>query len=159
MTFGDRVVGAMKLDPNAFEDVERDPTAIGQSVGVIVLAAVATGILADEVDACRIERLDHLGQRIDDASNIAFAGFHALDGGQGDTGHPGQGLLVDPEQGSCGAQLCGGHHGGSSRHGVRQDHIYMLTRSTSMFRHFASDDGRRRGDQASTTPLLTAVGH
>jgi Yip1 domain len=44
MTFGDRVVGAMKLDPNAFEDVERDPTAIGQSVGVIALAAVAAGI-------------------------------------------------------------------------------------------------------------------
>ena len=44
MTFGDRVVGAMKLDPNAFEDVERDPSAIGQSVGVIVLAAVAAGI-------------------------------------------------------------------------------------------------------------------
>ena len=44
MTFGDRVVGAMKLDPNAFEDVERDVTAIGQSVGVIVLAAVASGI-------------------------------------------------------------------------------------------------------------------
>jgi hypothetical protein len=34
----------MKLDPSAFEDVERDPTAIGQSVGVIVLAAVAAGI-------------------------------------------------------------------------------------------------------------------
>jgi hypothetical protein len=34
----------MKLDPNAFEDVERDPTAIGQSVGVIALAAVAAGI-------------------------------------------------------------------------------------------------------------------
>jgi hypothetical protein len=44
MTFGDRVVGAMKLDPNAFEDVERDTTAIGQSVAVIVLAAVAAGI-------------------------------------------------------------------------------------------------------------------
>ena len=44
MTFGDRVVGAMKLEPNAFEDVERDPTAIGQSVGVIALAAVAAGI-------------------------------------------------------------------------------------------------------------------
>ena len=44
MTFGDRVVGALKLDPNAFEDVERDPTAIGQAVGVIVLAAVSTGI-------------------------------------------------------------------------------------------------------------------
>ncbi len=44
MTFGDRVVGAMKLDANAFEDVERDTTAIGQSVSVIVLAAVAAGI-------------------------------------------------------------------------------------------------------------------
>ncbi|HET7217559.1 MAG TPA: YIP1 family protein [Vicinamibacterales bacterium] len=44
MTFGDRVVGAMKLDENAFEDVERDPTAMGQAVGVIVLAAVAAGI-------------------------------------------------------------------------------------------------------------------
>ena len=44
MTFGDRVVGAMKLDPNAFEDVERDTTAIGQSVAIIVLAAVAAGI-------------------------------------------------------------------------------------------------------------------
>ena len=44
MTFGDRVVGAMKLDANAFEDVERDTTAIGQSVTVIVLAAVAAGI-------------------------------------------------------------------------------------------------------------------
>ena len=47
MTFGDRVVGAMKLDPNTFEDVERDPTAIGQSVGVIVLAAVAAGVGSD----------------------------------------------------------------------------------------------------------------
>ena len=44
MTFGDRVVGAMKLDANAFEDVERDPTAMGQAVGVIVLAAVSAGI-------------------------------------------------------------------------------------------------------------------
>jgi hypothetical protein len=44
MTFGERVVGAMKLDANTFEDVERDTTAIGQSVGVIALAAVAAGI-------------------------------------------------------------------------------------------------------------------
>jgi Yip1 domain len=44
MTFGDRVVGAMRLDPNTFEDVEKDPTAIGQAVGVIVMAAVAAGI-------------------------------------------------------------------------------------------------------------------
>lgn len=34
----------MKLDPHAFEDVERDTTAIGQSVGVIALAAAAAGI-------------------------------------------------------------------------------------------------------------------
>jgi hypothetical protein len=34
----------MKLEPSAFEDVERDPTAIGQAVGVIVLAAVSAGI-------------------------------------------------------------------------------------------------------------------
>ncbi len=44
MTFGDRVVGAMKLDANTFEDIERDPTALGQAVGVIALAAVSAGI-------------------------------------------------------------------------------------------------------------------
>lgn len=44
MTFGDRVVGAMKLDPNTFEEIERDPTAMGQAVGVIALAAVSAGI-------------------------------------------------------------------------------------------------------------------
>jgi Yip1 domain len=44
MTFGDRVVGALKLEASAFEDVEADPTAMGQAVGVIVIAAVSTGI-------------------------------------------------------------------------------------------------------------------
>lgn len=44
MTFGERVVGAMKLEPRAFEDVERDTTAISQAVGVIALAAVSAGI-------------------------------------------------------------------------------------------------------------------
>jgi Yip1 domain len=43
-SFGERVVGAMKLDASTFEDVERDPTAIGQAVGVVVLSAVAAGI-------------------------------------------------------------------------------------------------------------------
>jgi hypothetical protein len=43
-SFGERVVGAMKLDPRAFEDVEHDPTAMGQAAGVIVLAAVSAGI-------------------------------------------------------------------------------------------------------------------
>lgn len=40
MTFGDRILGAIKLDANTFEDIERDPSAIGQAVGVIALAAV-----------------------------------------------------------------------------------------------------------------------
>jgi hypothetical protein len=44
MTFGERVVGALKLEESAFEDVERDPSAIGQAVGVIVLGSVSTGI-------------------------------------------------------------------------------------------------------------------
>lgn len=43
-SFGDRVVGAMKLSPATFQEVENDSTAMGQAVGVIVLAAVASGI-------------------------------------------------------------------------------------------------------------------
>lgn len=41
MTFGERIVGALKLDANTFEDIERDPTAMGQAAGVIALAALA----------------------------------------------------------------------------------------------------------------------
>jgi hypothetical protein len=44
MTFGERIIGAAKLDANTFEDIERDQTAISQTVGVIALAAVSTGI-------------------------------------------------------------------------------------------------------------------
>jgi len=43
-SFGDRVVGAMKLNPATFQEVEHDPAAMGQAVGVIVLAAVASAI-------------------------------------------------------------------------------------------------------------------
>jgi hypothetical protein len=43
-SFGDRIVGAMKLDAATFQEIEHDPTAMGQAVGVIVLAAVASGI-------------------------------------------------------------------------------------------------------------------
>src|SRR4029453_8865861 len=43
-SFGERVVGAMRLDANTFEEIERDPTAMGQAVGVIVLAAVSSGL-------------------------------------------------------------------------------------------------------------------
>ena len=44
MTFGDRVVGALKLDANTFEDIERDPTAMGQAVAIISLAALASNL-------------------------------------------------------------------------------------------------------------------
>jgi hypothetical protein len=43
-SFGERVVGAMRLDANTFEEIERDPTAMGQAAGIIALAAVSTGI-------------------------------------------------------------------------------------------------------------------
>jgi hypothetical protein len=43
-SFGDRVVGAMKLDVQTFEEIERDPAAMGQAVGVLVLAAVSAGL-------------------------------------------------------------------------------------------------------------------
>jgi len=43
-SFGERVVGAMTLNANTFEEVERDTTAMGQAVGVIALSAVSLGI-------------------------------------------------------------------------------------------------------------------
>jgi Yip1 domain len=44
MTFPERAIGALKLDANTFEDIERDPTAISQAVGIIALAALASGL-------------------------------------------------------------------------------------------------------------------
>lgn len=43
-SFGERVVGAMSLKASTFQEVEHDTTAMGQAVGVIVLAAVSSGI-------------------------------------------------------------------------------------------------------------------
>ncbi len=43
-SFGDRIVGAMKLDVATFEEIERDTTAMGQAVTVIVVSAIAAGI-------------------------------------------------------------------------------------------------------------------
>lgn len=40
-TLGERMIGAMKADVATFEEIERDPSAIGQAVTVIVIAAVA----------------------------------------------------------------------------------------------------------------------
>lgn len=38
----DRMTGAMKADVRTFEEVEKDPAALGQAVTVIVIAAVAS---------------------------------------------------------------------------------------------------------------------
>lgn len=43
-SFGERVVGAMSLKASTFQEIEHDTTAMGQTVGVIVLAAVSTGL-------------------------------------------------------------------------------------------------------------------
>ena len=40
-SLGERMIGAMKADVNTFEEIERDTTAMGQAVTVIVLAGVA----------------------------------------------------------------------------------------------------------------------
>ena len=43
-TLGQRMIGAMKLDVNTFEEIERDPTAITQAIAVILISSVASGI-------------------------------------------------------------------------------------------------------------------
>lgn len=40
-SLGERMVGAMKADVKTFQEIEADPTAIGQAVTVIVIAGVA----------------------------------------------------------------------------------------------------------------------
>jgi hypothetical protein len=44
MTLGQRMVGAMKADVATFEEIERDPNAMGQAVTVIIIAGVAAMI-------------------------------------------------------------------------------------------------------------------
>lgn len=43
-SFGERVVGALKLDATVYDEVEHDPASIGQAAGVIGLAAIAEGL-------------------------------------------------------------------------------------------------------------------
>ena len=43
-SFGERLVGAARLDGALYEEVENDRTATGQALGVVVLSSVATGI-------------------------------------------------------------------------------------------------------------------
>jgi len=41
-SLGERMAGAMKADVKTFQEIEADPTAIGQAVTVIVIASVAS---------------------------------------------------------------------------------------------------------------------
>lgn len=43
-TFGERMLGAAKLDQAAYEEIENDRTATGQALAVVVLVSVATGL-------------------------------------------------------------------------------------------------------------------
>lgn len=43
-TFGERMIGAAKLNVQIYEEVEADTTALGQAMGVVVLSSVAAGI-------------------------------------------------------------------------------------------------------------------
>lgn len=40
----ERAIGAARLDPRAYEDVERDETATGTALSIVVLSAIASGI-------------------------------------------------------------------------------------------------------------------
>jgi hypothetical protein len=42
-----RIIGAATLNPNVYEDVEADPKATGQAIGVIALASLAAGFGAN----------------------------------------------------------------------------------------------------------------
>lgn len=42
--FGERLLGALRLDASVYEEVEHDPGALGQAAAVVALAAVAQGI-------------------------------------------------------------------------------------------------------------------
>jgi hypothetical protein len=45
-SFGDRLIGAAKLDARTYEEVEHDPSALGQAIGVVTLSSLAAGIAA-----------------------------------------------------------------------------------------------------------------
>lgn len=49
-SFIERTMGAVKLDVRTFEEVESDPTALAQAIGVVVLSSVAAGIGAAAVE-------------------------------------------------------------------------------------------------------------
>src|SRR5579885_995360 len=73
-------------------------------------AAGARRIVADELDPGPLEGLDHLGERVDDATHGALARLHPLDRRPRHARQLRQLPLVDAEESVSGAHLCGGHH-------------------------------------------------
>ena len=49
-SFGERLVGALRLDSATYDEIEHDSGALGQAAGVVLLGAVATGIGAPGAD-------------------------------------------------------------------------------------------------------------
>jgi hypothetical protein len=43
-SFGERIIGAAKLDVNIYEEVEADTSAMGQAMAVVVMSSIAAGI-------------------------------------------------------------------------------------------------------------------
>lgn len=43
-SFGERLLGALKLDATVYEEVEHDPGAFGQAAAVVALASLAQGV-------------------------------------------------------------------------------------------------------------------
>ena len=44
MTLTDRLVGVLKLDAPAYEDIEHDPRANAQALTIVILASLAAGL-------------------------------------------------------------------------------------------------------------------
>ena len=43
-SFLERILGALRLDADTYEEIEHDESALGQAVGVVALAAIAAAI-------------------------------------------------------------------------------------------------------------------
>jgi len=43
-SFGERLFGTLKLDPDAFAEIENDPSSLGQAAIVVTVAAAAAGL-------------------------------------------------------------------------------------------------------------------
>ena len=43
-TFAERIIGAAKLNPRMYEEIESDPSSIKQAIAVILLSSVAGGV-------------------------------------------------------------------------------------------------------------------